>query len=89
MLVIDRSVGNKSSTKPSKLITSTYGQTHVISVLIAYPQMSLLKTPMLIYLAKLNPYFVNRNKSRLLFSSAEMFKKPLWQTVRTQIRLLL
>ena len=23
----------------------------------------------------------NRNKSRLLFSSAEMFKKPLWQTV--------
>ena len=31
----------------------------------------------------------NRNKSRLLFSSAEMFKKPLWQTVLTQIRLLL
>ena len=31
----------------------------------------------------------NRNKSRLLFSSAEMFKKPLWQTVWTQIRLLL
>ena len=29
----------------------------------------------------------NRNKSRLLFSSAEMFKKPLWQTVKTQIRL--
>ena len=29
------------------------------------------------------------NKSRLLFSSAEMFKKPLWQTVWTQIRLLL
>ena len=29
----------------------------------------------------------NRNKSRLLFSSAEMFKKPLWQTVWTQIRL--
>ena len=27
--------------------------------------------------------------SRLLFSSAEMFKKPLWQTVWTQIRLLL
>ena len=27
--------------------------------------------------------------SRLLFSSAEMFKKPLWQTVCTQIRLLL
>ena len=26
---------------------------------------------------------------RLLFSSAEMFKKPLWQTVWTQIRLLL
>ena len=24
---------------------------------------------------------LNRNKSRLLFSSAEMFKKPLWQTV--------
>ena len=29
------------------------------------------------------------NKSRLLLSSAEMFKKPLWQTVWTQIRLLL
>ena len=29
------------------------------------------------------------NKSRLLFSSAEMFKKPLWQSVWTQIRLLL
>ena len=28
-------------------------------------------------------------KSRLLFSSAEIFKKPLWQTVWTQIRLLL
>ena len=24
---------------------------------------------------------LNRNKSRLLFSSAEMFKKPPWQTV--------
>ena len=36
-----------------------------------------------------NPYSVNRNKSRLLFSPAEMFKKPLWQTVWTQIRLLL
>ena len=35
-------------------------------------------------------YFnVNHNKSRLLFSSAEMFKKPLWQTAWTQIRLLL
>ena len=30
----------------------------------------------------------NRNKSRLFFSSAEMFKKPLKQTVWTQIRLL-
>ena len=29
------------------------------------------------------------NKCRLLFSSAEKFKKPLWQTVWTQIRLLL
>ena len=28
-------------------------------------------------------------KSRLLYSSAEMFKKPIWQTVWTQIRLLL
>ena len=37
----------------------------------------------------LNPYCASRNKSRLLFSSAEMFKKPLWQTVWTQIRLLL
>ena len=36
-----------------------------------------------------NPQCINRNKSRLLFSSAEMFKKPLWQTVWTQIRLLL
>ena len=34
-----------------------------------------------------NPWCAN--KSRLLFSSAEMFKKPLWQTVWTQIRLLL
>ena len=34
------------------------------------------------------PYCANCNKSRLLFSSAEMFKKPLWQTVWTQIRLL-
>ena len=25
-----------------------------------------------------NPKCANRNKSRLLFSSAEMFKKPLW-----------
>ena len=33
----------------------------------------------------LTPYCANRNKSRLLFSSAEMFKKPLWQTVWTQI----
>ena len=29
----------------------------------------------------LNPQCANRNESRLLFSSAEMFKKPLWQTV--------
>ena len=29
------------------------------------------------------------NKSRMPFLSAEMFKKPLWQTVLTQIRLLL
>ena len=36
-----------------------------------------------------NPKSANRNKSRLLFSSAEMFKKLLWQTVWTQIRLLL
>ena len=28
---------------------------------------------------------VNPNKSHLLFSSAEMFKKPLWQAVWTQI----
>ena len=31
----------------------------------------------------------NRNKSHLLFSSAEMFKKLLWQPVWTKIRLLL
>ena len=35
----------------------------------------------------LNGDFANRNKSRLLLSSAEMFKKPLLQTVWTQIRL--
>ena len=34
-----------------------------------------------------NPNCANRNKSRLLFSSAEVFKKPLWQTMWTQIRL--
>ena len=33
-----------------------------------------------------NPKCANRNKSHLLFSSAEMFKKPLMQTVWTQIR---
>ena len=41
---------------------------------------------------KVIEYALNRpiaKKSRLLFSSAEMFKKPLWQTVWTQIRLLL
>ena len=38
---------------------------------------------------RVNPQSANRNKSRLLFSSAEMFKKPLWQTVWTQIILLL
>ena len=32
---------------------------------------------------------LNCNKSRLLFSSAEIFKKPLWETVVTQFRLLL
>ena len=35
----------------------------------------------------INPKSANRNKSCLLFSSAEMFKKTLWQTVWTQIRL--
>ena len=35
----------------------------------------------------LTPLYANRNKSRLLFSSAEMFNKPLRQTVWTQIRL--
>ena len=34
-------------------------------------------------------YLLTRNKSRLLFLSAEMFKKPLLQLVWTQIRLLL
>ena len=33
----------------------------------------------------IKPECANRNKSRLLFSSAEMFKTPLWQTVWTQI----
>ena len=37
----------------------------------------------------LNPKGAKRNKNHLLFSSAEMFKKHLWQTVWTQIRLLL
>ena len=40
-----------------------------------------------------NPECANRNKSRLFsrlfFSSAEVFKKPLWLTVWTHIRLLL
>ena len=36
-----------------------------------------------------NPKCANRNKSRLLFSSAEMSKMPLWQTVWIPIRLLL
>ena len=35
------------------------------------------------------PALTNCNKSCLLFSSAEMFKKPIWQTVWTQMRLLL
>ena len=35
-----------------------------------------------------NP-LANCNKSGLLFSSAELFKKPLWPIVWTQIRLLL
>ena len=33
----------------------------------------------------INPLSANRNKSCLFFSSAAMFKKPLWQTVWTQI----
>ena len=37
----------------------------------------------------LNPLWANGNKSRLLFWSAKMFKKPPWQTVCTQMRLLL
>ena len=41
------------------------------------------------YKVWINPQCANRNKSRLLFSSAEMFKKPLLQTAWTQIRLLL
>ena len=36
-----------------------------------------------------NPKCANCTKSRLLFLSAEMFKKPLWQTVWAQIKLLL
>ena len=35
--------------------------------------------------ARANSVSTDRNKSRLLFSSAEMFKKPLWQKVWTQI----
>ena len=38
---------------------------------------------------QVSKYYPNCNKSRVLFSSAEMFKKPLWQTVWTQVRLLL
>ena len=33
----------------------------------------------------INPYWAILSKTRLLFSSAEMFKKPLWQTVWTHI----
>ena len=40
-------------------------------------------------LISFNPYCANHKKCCLLFSPAEMFKKPLWQTVWTQIRLLL
>ena len=29
----------------------------------------------------LNPQYANHNKIHILFSSAEVFKKPLWQTV--------
>ena len=39
--------------------------------------------------AEFNPKCAGHNKSRLLLSSAEKLKKPLWQTVWTQIRLLL
>ena len=41
------------------------------------------------HLVEISPQSADRNKSRLLFSSAEMFKKPQWQTVWTQIILLL
>ena len=33
------------------------------------------------YSIHINLLRANHNKSRLLFSSAKMFKKPLWQTV--------
>ena len=42
-----------------------------------------------LFIKVINPKSANRNKSRLLFLSGEMFTKPLWQTVWTQIRLLL
>ena len=37
------------------------------------------------YSTDINRKNANRNKSSLLFSSAETFKKPLWQLVWTQI----
>ena len=37
-----------------------------------------------VFIHMMNPYCANCNKSCLLFSSAEMFKKPLWQTVWTE-----
>ena len=43
----------------------------------------------MITVVNLNPYCTNHNKSCLPFSSAKMFKKPLWQAVWAQIRLLL
>ena len=35
----------------------------------------------LIFVMSIYPYCANRNKSRLLFSSAEMFKKPMANSV--------
>ena len=62
-----------------------WGRAWICSQSEMYLQWDMLQTALEVYL-----YWIvnNRNKSRLLFSPAEMFKQPLWQTVWTQNRLL-
>ena len=50
------------------------------TIMIQYIHTSQEQRDQLLY-QYINPSCANRNKSRLLFSSAEIFKKPLWQAV--------